>query len=139
VVESQLPPEAPQEVEVDGLSALDEAGGAEPDGGLPDSAPEPVPMLGQFLVEPDPELEPVLGVGFELEPVLVDEFEEAEPVFPEPVAPELVVPEPVVPVPVVPVFELHDDGEVVADEVAALATSAPPATRPEVSAPTANA
>jgi hypothetical protein len=77
-------------------------------------------MFGQFLVEPELELE--------LDPV--DELELPVPVFP---APE------------VPVFEL-DDGvvleelelvpelPVVVDVVAALATSAPPATRPDVSA-----
>jgi hypothetical protein len=86
-------------------------------------------MFGQFFVDPDPELEPVPEPELELEPLLVDEFEEDEPVFPEAVVPE----------PVVPVFELDDDGVVVADVVAALATSAPPATRPEVSAPTASA
>ena len=77
-------------------------------------------MFGQFLVEPDPEPEPEL----ELEP-----------------EPELE--------PELPLFEL-DDGVVVeepddelvpefpeVDVVAALATSAPPARSPEVSAPTA--
>ena len=62
--------------------------------------------------------------------------------------PELVLPEPELPEPVLPVLEL-DDGvvvdellvelvpelPVVVDVVAALATSAPPARRPEVSAP----
>jgi hypothetical protein len=83
---------------------------------------DPLPILGQFLVEPDPEP--------------VEELEEPVPVFPEPV---------------LPVFEL-DEGAVGGDEpellaelpvvvdvVAALAASAPPARRPEVSAPTASA
>ena len=82
-------------------------------------------MLGQFLdeLEPEPELEP-----------------EGVPEVPELVLPELVLPE-------LPVLEL-DDGAVVdellvepvpelpvvVDVVAALATNAPPATSPEVSA-----
>ena len=82
-------------------------------------------MLGQFLVEPELELElPELELELELEPL------------------------------VLPVFELLDDGAV-ADEpvlelepelllgveldvVAALATNAPPATRPVVNAPMAS-
>ncbi len=94
----------------------------DPDGGVvPVPDLDPLPMSGQFLVEPDPEL--------------VEEPEEPVPAFPEPV---------------LPVFEF-DDGAVGGDEpellpelpvvvdvVAALATSAPPATRPEVSAPTAS-
>jgi hypothetical protein len=85
-------------------------------------------MSGQFLVEPDPELE--LDPEFEpelAEPDPEDEFEEPDPVL--------------------PVFELDagvlvDELElpefpVVVDVVAALATSAPPARSPEVSAPTA--
>ncbi len=78
-------------------------------------------MFGQFFVGPDPELE--LEPEFELgpdpgpDPGLVDEFEDPEPVP--------------------PVVEL-DDG-VLVDVVAALATSAPPARRPDVSAPTASA
>jgi hypothetical protein len=103
----------------------------EPAGGVPVWLPEPLPMLGQFRVEPEPELE--------LEP-------EDVPEEPEPVLPEPVLAEPVLPVleldvgavvdelPVEPVPELP----VVVDVVAALATSAPPATRPEVSAPTAS-
>jgi hypothetical protein len=85
-------------------------------------------MSGQFLVEPDPELE--------LEPD--DEPEALDPAAPDPAAPD----------PELPVFEL-DDGvvvdelellpefPVVVDVVAALATSAPPARSPDVSAPTA--
>jgi hypothetical protein len=98
------------------------SGGApDPDGGVvpvPDF--DPLPMSGQFLVEPDP------GP--------VEELEEPVPLFPEPV--------------LLPVLELGagavggDEPELlpelpVVDVVAALATSAPPATRPEVSAPTA--
>jgi hypothetical protein len=88
-------------------------------------------MLGQFLVEPEPEPE--------LEPEDVPE------------EPELLLPELGLPEPELPVLEL-DDGAVVdellvepvpelpvvVDVVAALATSAPPATRPELSAPMAN-
>jgi hypothetical protein len=107
---------------------LDDVGGPDPDGGLPDSAPEPdpVPMFGQFFVEPDPELELEPEFELEPEPELVDELDEPDPEFPAPVVPE----------PVLPVFEL-DDGVLVDDVVAALATSAPPATRPDVKAPTA--
>jgi hypothetical protein len=80
---------------------------------------EPLPMFGQFLVEPlpEPELAP--------EPVELDE-------------PELVLLDPLDPVlevlaldPVVPVVD-------VVAVVAASATSAPPATSPVVSAPIAN-
>jgi hypothetical protein len=82
-------------------------------------------MLGQLRVEPelDPEVpeldEPVLDEPeFEVDDgVVVDEFDVAE------LDVEELVPE----FPVAPVFEV----------VAALATSAPPATRPEVSAPIA--
>jgi hypothetical protein len=94
----------------------------DPDGGVPEGALEPLPMLGQFLVELDPELEP--------EPV--DEFEEPEP-DDGVVGEELEVEEfDVELVPVLP--ELP----VVVDVVAALATIAPPATRPDVSAPMAS-
>jgi hypothetical protein len=112
--------------EVDPLFEPDEGGPPEPDGGVPDAEPDPLPMSGQSLVEPDPELE--VEPDPELEPE--DELEEPDPVL--------------------PVFALDDgvvdDGEelellpefpVVADVVAALATSAPPARSPEVSAPTA--
>jgi hypothetical protein len=88
-------------------------------------------MLGQFWLEPELELDP-LDPELELEPELVlpdPEVPELEPddgvVVEEPDVEELLVelePVPVLPVP---------------DVVAALATSAPPATRPEVSAPTA--
>ena len=101
------------------------SGGApDPDGGvLPVPDVDPLPMLGQFLEEP------------ELEPEPVGELEEPVPEFPEPL---------------LPVFEL-DEGAVGGDEpellpelpvvvdvVAALATSAPPARSPEVRAPTAS-
>ncbi len=103
----------------------------EPVGGVPwVEEPEPLPMFGQFWVEPLPELE--------LEPELVPE-------------PELVLLDPLDPVLEVP--EL-DDGVVVeefvlalepvafvvdgVDVVAASATSAPPASSPVVSAPMAN-
>jgi hypothetical protein len=96
-------------------------------------------MLGQLRVEPEPELElDPLDPELELEP----ELDEPLLVLPDPALPELeldegvVVEEPEVeefevelePVPVLPVLEV----------VAALATSAPPAKRPEVSAPTAS-
>jgi hypothetical protein len=88
-------------------------------------------MLGQLCVEVEPELEPV-ELEFEPDDVL-DE------------------PEPVLLDPEFPLLEL-DDGEdvdefvvelvpefpVVLDVVAALATNAPPARRPEVSAPMAS-
>ena len=100
----------------------------EPAGGVPVWLPEPLPMLGQFCLELEPEPEEV-------------------PEEPELVLPEPVLPEPVLPEPELPVLEL-DDGAVVdellvepvpelpveVDVVAALATNAPPATRPEVSA-----
>lgn len=108
------------EPEVDPL--LEPDGGApDPDGGGPVCAPEPLPMLGQFLVEPEPEFEPVpepalpvleLGDGVVVEELDVEEFDvELVPELPE-----------------LPV---------VVDVVVALATSAPPATRPDVSAPMA--
>jgi len=104
---------------MDPLLELDVGGVPDPDGGVPDGALEPLPMFGQFLVEPEPEdpdpvlpaLEPDDGVVVELE-LDVEEFDvELVPVLPE-----------------LPV---------VADVVAALATSAPPARRPDVSAPVA--
>ena len=104
-------------------------------GGVPDPLaggpplepdPEPLPMFGQLRLEPELEL-------LELEP---DELEEPELALFEPEldVPELddgvVVDELVLELePVVPVLELV---------VAALATSAPPVTRPVVSAPIAN-
>jgi hypothetical protein len=96
-------------------------------------------MLGQLRVEPEPELElDPLDPELELEP----EFGEPLLALPVPVFPVLepddgvVVEEPefeeleveLEPVPVLPVL----------DVVAALATSAPPAKRPVVSAPTAS-
>lgn len=103
-----------------------------PAGGVPVPDFDPLPMFGQSLVEPDPELEPEPELEVELG------LDEPVPVLPDPV------------LPVLPVLEL-DDGAVegvepellpelpvVVDVVAALATSAPPATRPEVNAPTAS-
>lgn len=109
------------------------AAGADPDpdaGGAPcepEPEPEPLGMLGQLCVEPELELP-------ELEP---DEPDDPEPVLLEPV-PELlelddgaVVEELVLALePVVPVLDVL--------VVAASATSAPPVTRPAVSAPIAN-
>ena len=98
--------------------------------------PEPLPMLGQLRVEPELEPDP-------LDPELEPELDEPLLVLPDPVFPVLdpddgvVVEEPEVeselevelePVPVLPVL----------DVVAALATSAPPAKRPVVSAPIAS-
>jgi hypothetical protein len=93
-----------------------------PLGGVP-WAFEPVPMLGQFFVEP------------ELEEPELDDPELDDPELDDPVLPEL---------------ELLDEG-VLVDEpepelvlgvelevVAALATNAPPATRPVVKAPMAS-
>jgi hypothetical protein len=103
------------EVDAPGATPLlepDVGGAPDPDGGAPLSEPEPLPMFGQFLVEPEPEPDP------ELEPELLL-FEPDEGVVVEEPDDELV-----------PEFP-----EVVV--VAALATSAPPATSPEVSAPTA--
>jgi hypothetical protein len=95
----------------------DVGGEPEPDGGVPDSDPDPLPMSGQFLVD----LEPV----FELEP-------ELDPEVPLPEVDEGVVAE-------LPddELELVPELPVVVDVVAALATRAPPATRPDVNAPTA--
>jgi hypothetical protein len=94
-------------------------------------------MFGQFLVVPDPEpeVEP-------LEPEPVDEFDEPVPVLPAPVLPVLelddgVVPEELELLPEFPEFPEFPELPVVVDVVAALATSAPPATRPDVSAPMA--
>jgi hypothetical protein len=80
-------------------------------------------MLGQFLVEPDDEepVELVGGVGLvDPDELLVGALPDAAPVVPEP---ELEL------VPAVVELVL----------VAALATSAPPVTRPLVKAPTASA
>jgi hypothetical protein len=96
-----------------------------PAGGVPGWEPEPLPMFGQLWVEPEPELE--------LEPEELLEDPELE--LPDPELPELVLGAGVV-------DELEVDPEpelpVVVEVVAALATSAPPASRPEVSAPMAS-
>ncbi len=86
--------------------------------------PEPLPMFGQLWVEPEPELDP--------EEVL----EDPEFVLPEEELPEL-VPDDGVVVEGLEV-ELEPELPVVVEVVAALATSAPPARRPEVSAPMAS-
>ncbi len=123
----------PYEPGVDPL--LEPDGAPDPDGGVPDGAFEfePLPMLGQFLVEP--ELEPEL----ELESEPVDEFEEPEPVLPALELDGGVVEEELdvdgFDVELVPVFP---EPPVVVDGVAASATSAPPATRPDVNAPMAS-
>jgi hypothetical protein len=95
-------------------------------------------MFGQFLVEPEPEPDPE-----ELEP---DEFDELEPELDVPELDE--DPDPELPVlleldgvlvdePDVVLVSALDVGVVLSDVVAALATSAPPATRPAVRAPAA--
>ena len=89
----------------------------------PDPAADPLPMSGQFLVEPDPELE--------LEPD--DELDEPDPELPDPEVPELVLGDGVV----VDELELVPEFPVAGDVVAALATSAPPARSPDVKVPTA--
>ncbi len=114
------------EPDVDPLLPPDEGGPPDPDGGAPLPPLDALPMFGQFLVELEPEFE------LEPDPEPVDELEDPVAVPPEPV---------------LPVFELDNGaGEelelepelpVVVDVVAALATSAPPATRPDVNAPTA--
>ena len=85
----------------------------------------PLPMLGQFLVEPEPD----------------DVPDEPEPVLPEPELPVLELEDGVV----VDEFELGElelepvpELPVVVEVVAALATNAPPARRPELSAPMAS-
>lgn len=90
---------------------------------MPDPEPDPLPISGQFLVEPDPEDEP--------EPD--DELEEPDPVLPDPELPVFELEDGVV----VEELELVPEFPVVVDVVAALATSAPPARSPDVSAPTA--
>jgi hypothetical protein len=96
----------------------------DPDGVEPDPAggapgwPEPLPMLGQFWVEPELELEPELVLGDEvLEEPELELFEDEDGV---------------VVVDVEPVPELPED------VVAALATNAPPVSSPVVSAPMAS-
>ena len=100
----------------------------DPAGGVPVWDPEPLPMLGQLWVELEPE--PAL----ELEPEEL--LEDPELVLPVPELPEL-VPDAGVVVDELPV-ELEPELPVVVEVVAALATSAPPARRPEVSAPMAS-
>jgi hypothetical protein len=106
----------------DPLLEPDGGGPPEPEGGVPDPEPDPLPMSGQFLVEPDPELEDEL-----------EEPEEPDPVLPVPVLPVFEFPAGVV----VDELELVPEFPVAVDVVAALATRAPPARSPEVSAPTA--
>ena len=50
------------EPDVDPLLEPDVGGATEPDGGVPDSKRDPLPMSGQFLVEPDPEPVPEFPV-----------------------------------------------------------------------------
>jgi hypothetical protein len=91
-----------------------------PAGGVPVWEPEPLPMLGQLCVEPEPE----------------ELLEDPELVLPVPEFPEL-VPDDGVVVDALEV-ELEPELPVVVEVVAALATSAPPARRPELSAPMAS-
>jgi hypothetical protein len=85
-------------------------------------------MSGQFLVEPDPEFDPDPDAELVPEPDPEDELDEPDPVLPVFELGDGVV---------VEEFELVPEFPVVVDVVAALATSAPPARSPEVSAPTA--
>jgi hypothetical protein len=102
------------------LLSPDPDGAPDPDGGVPPCEPEPLPMSGQFLVDPDPELEPELELDPEFDPELpLFELDEGDVVEEE------------------PDVELVPEFPEAVDVVAALATSAPPASRPEVSAPTA--
>jgi hypothetical protein len=96
-----------------------------PAGGVPVWEPDPLPMFGQLWVEPEPELE--------LDPELVPEPELAPP---EPEFPLLVLVEGVL----VEELDVELDPElpVVLGVVAALATKALPAKRPDVSAPMAS-
>jgi hypothetical protein len=96
-----------EEPDVAPLPEPDVGGAPAPEGGDPD--PDRLPMSGQFLVEPDPELEPEVPL-LELDEGVVAE---------------------------VPDVELLPELPVAVDVVAASATSAPPARRPDVSAPTA--
>jgi hypothetical protein len=96
---------------------------------VPEPDFDPFPMFGQSLVEPDPEFE----LEPELDPDDVEELEEPDPVLPEPELPVFELDDGVV----VEELELVPELPLVVDVVAALATSAPPATRPEVSAPAA--
>ncbi len=98
-----------------------------PAGGVPVWEPEPLPMFGQLWVELEPEPE------LELEPEELLEDPELE--LPDPELPELVLGAGVVDELDV---ELEPELPVVVEVVAALATSAPPARRPEVSAPMAS-
>jgi hypothetical protein len=116
-----------QEPEADPLPELDVGAPPERDGGVPEGAFEfePFPMSGQFLVEveldPEPEPEPELELELELE---LDDGVVGEEWDVEEFDVELV--------PVLP------ERPVVVDVVAALATSAPPAMRPDVNAPVAS-
>jgi len=85
-------------------------------------------MLGQLWVEPEPEPE--------LDPE--EALEDPEPVLPEEELPELVPDDGVVVEGLEVELEPEPELPVVVEVVAALATSAPPARRPEVSAPMAN-
>jgi hypothetical protein len=91
-----------------------------PAGGVPVCEPDPLPMLGQLWVEPEPELVP----------------DDPELVLPDPEFPVLVLVEGVL----VEELDVELDPElpVVLEVVAALATKALPAKRPDVSAPMAS-
>ncbi len=108
---------------------LDVGGVPYPAGGVPVCEPDSLPMLGQLWVEPEPELDPVPDP----ELVLPDD---PELVLPDPEFPLLVLVDGVL-VEELDV-ELEPELPVVVEVVAALATKAPPATRPDVSAPMAS-
>jgi hypothetical protein len=100
---------------------------SEPEGGVPDE-----PDGGAAGRDPEPELEPELGPLLLL-PMLGQLSVEPEDVLEEPELVLVLVP----PAPVFPELEFEVVDGVVDELVAALAASAPPARRPDASAPTA--
>lgn len=110
----------------------DDGGVPYPAGGVPVWEPDPLPMSGQLWVEPEPELEPDPELLPDPELVLPDD---PELVLLDPEFPVLVLVEGVL----VEELDVELDPElpVVLEVVAALATKALPATRPDVSAPMA--
>ena len=107
----------------------DDGGLPYPAGGVPVWVPDPLSMLGQLWVEPE----------LELDPELVPDPELVRPDDPELVLPDPEFPELALVVGLVEELdvELEPELPVVVEVVAALATKAPPATRPDVSAPMA--
>jgi hypothetical protein len=109
-----------QDPEFDPEFGRDDGAVPEPAGAVP--PPDPLPMSGQLRVDPDPDPE--------LEPEELPD--EPELVLPDPELPVLVPDDGVV----VDELELVPELPVLVEVVAALAASAPPVTRPAVSAPT---